>query len=119
MHQNRASPFASDFYCRRGSRKEFCSEGHFYPFSSQKKSRFASNVFAEELAHLGAQKIAIFGGAVKIAESRDFGALRVGLVSAPFLPLSCKGKDRESPKGRGKCIIGGGVQKRVGGGVLR
>ena len=42
-HQNRASPFASDFYRRRGYRKEFRSEDHFYPFSSQKKSRFASD----------------------------------------------------------------------------
>ena len=32
MHQNRASPFASDFCRRRGYRKEFRSEGHFYPF---------------------------------------------------------------------------------------
>ena len=43
MHQNRASRFASDFYRRRGYRKEFRSEDHFYPFSSQKKSRFASD----------------------------------------------------------------------------
>ena len=43
MHQNRASPFASDFYRRRGYRRRFRSEDHFYPFSSQKKSRFASD----------------------------------------------------------------------------
>ena len=30
VHQNRASPFASDFYCRRRHRKEFCGEDHFY-----------------------------------------------------------------------------------------
>ena len=43
MHQNRASLSASDFYRRRGCRKEFRSEDHFYPFSSQKKPRFASD----------------------------------------------------------------------------
>ena len=62
MHQNRASPFASDFYRRRGYRKEFRSEDHFYPFSSQKKSRLASDFLRR-----GNRKIAIFGGAVKIA----------------------------------------------------
>ena len=45
VHQNRASPFASDFYRRRGYRREFRSEDHFYLFSSQKKSRFASGFF--------------------------------------------------------------------------
>ena len=43
VHQNRASPFASDFYRRRGYRRELRSEDHFYPFSSQKRSRFASD----------------------------------------------------------------------------
>ena len=70
MHQNRASPFASDFYRRRGYRREFRSEDHFYPFSSQKKSRFASDFLLRrgKIAHLGASKNrAIFRGAVKIA----------------------------------------------------
>ena len=43
VHQNPASPFASDFYCGRGYRRELRSEDHFYPFSSQKKSLFASD----------------------------------------------------------------------------
>ena len=44
VHQNRASPFASDnhFYRRPGYRREFRNEDHFYLFSSQKKSWFAS-----------------------------------------------------------------------------
>ena len=69
MHQNRASPFASDFDRRRGYRKEFRSEDHFYPFSSQKKKTDSLAIFfAEEIAHLGASKSrAIFPGAVKIA----------------------------------------------------
>ena len=69
-HQNRASPFASDFDRRRGCRKEFRSEDHFaYPFSSQKKNRgLLAIFFAEEIAHLRASKSrAIFPGAVKIA----------------------------------------------------
>ena len=41
--KERTSPFASDFWRRRGYRREFCNEDHFYPFSSQKKSRFASD----------------------------------------------------------------------------
>ena len=32
VHQNRASPFASDFYRRRGYRKEFRNEDHILPF---------------------------------------------------------------------------------------
>ena len=45
MHQNRASPFASDFCRRRGYRREF----------------------AEEIAHLGASKNRDFLGSGKIA----------------------------------------------------
>ena len=72
MHQNRASPFASDFYRRRGYRREFRSEDHFYPFSSPKKSRFASGFFAEKTAHLGASK-----------KSRDcWGAVKVAAAAA-------------------------------------
>ena len=42
----------------------------------------------------------------------------LGLVWS--MPLSFKGHDRESPKrGRGKCIIGWGLQTCFGGGVLR
>ena len=43
VHQNRASLFASDFYRRRGYRRELRSKDQFYAFSSQKKSRFASD----------------------------------------------------------------------------
>ena len=39
---NRALPFASNFY-RRGYRREFRGEDHFYPFLSQKISWFASD----------------------------------------------------------------------------
>ena len=68
MHQNRASPFASDFYCRRGYRKEFRSEDHVSPFSSQKKSRFASDFLrGGNRASWGLKNRAIFWGAVKIA----------------------------------------------------
>ena len=68
MHQNRASPFASDFHRKRGYRRELRSKDHFYSFSSQKKSRFASDFSSERKSRiLGPQKIAILGGAVKIA----------------------------------------------------
>ena len=67
VHQNRASPFASDFYRRRGYRREFRNEDHFYPFSSQKNRGSLAIFFAEEIAHLAPQKVAIFPGAVKIA----------------------------------------------------
>ena len=68
MHQNRASPFASDFYRRRGYRREFRSEGHFYPFSWQKTSQFASDVLCRgNRASWGLKNRAIFWGAVKVA----------------------------------------------------
>ena len=37
MHQNRTSPFASDFHCRLGNRREFCNGNQFCPFESQRK----------------------------------------------------------------------------------
>ena len=77
MHQNRASPFASDFYRRRGYRRELRSEDHLYPFSSQKKSRFASDF-------LRRGNRASWG----LAKSRDFsgsGKIRKILVSVKFL----------------------------------
>ena len=68
MHQNRASPFASDFYRRPGYRREFRNEDHFYPFSSQKKSRFASDFLRRgNRASWGLKKSRDFPGAVKIA----------------------------------------------------
>ena len=62
VHQNRASPFASDFYRRRGYRNEFRSEDHFYPFSLQKKSRFASDSSQTQSRILGPQNIERFLG---------------------------------------------------------
>ena len=68
MHQNRASPFASDFYRRRGYRREFRSEDHFYRFHRRKNRGSLAIFFAEEIAHLGASKSrTIFLWAVKIA----------------------------------------------------
>ena len=84
MHQNRASPFASDFYRRRGYRREFRSEDHFFPFSSQKKSRFASDFLRRRnRASWGLDKSRDFRGSGKNRhrsrrESRDFGALSRG-----------------------------------------
>ena len=82
MHQNRASPFASDFCRRRGYRREFRSESHFYPFYSQKKSRFASDFLRRgNRAPWGLKKSRDFLGSGKNRrrsrrESRDFGALK-------------------------------------------
>ena len=71
VHQNRASPFASDFHRRRGYRREFRSEDHFYGntrFHRSKNRGSLATFFAQEIAHLGASKSrAIFPGAVKIA----------------------------------------------------
>ena len=81
MHQNRASPFASDFDRRRGYRKEFRNEGHFYPLSSQNKSRLASDFLRRgNRASWGLKKSRDFFGSGKNRrrnrkESRDFGAL--------------------------------------------
>ena len=82
VQQNRASPFASDFYRRLGYRREFRSEGHVYPFSSQKKSRFASDFLRRgNRASWGLRESRDFSGSGKNRsrnrrESRDFGALR-------------------------------------------
>ena len=87
VHQNRASPFASDFYRRRGYRREFHSEDHFYLFSSQKKSRFASDFLCRgNRASWGLKKSRDFSGSGKNRRrnrgaSRDFGALRNSLSS--------------------------------------
>ena len=68
MHQNRASPFASDFRCRLRYRREFRSGNQIFPFNRRENRRSLAIFFAEEIAHLGALKIARFcGGAVKIA----------------------------------------------------
>ena len=82
MHQNRASPFASDFYRRGGHRREFRSEGHFSPFPSQKKSRFASDFLRRgNRASWGPKESGAFWGSGtnrrrSRRESRDFGAFR-------------------------------------------
>ena len=92
MHQNRASPFASDFYSRRGYRREFRSEDRFSPFSSQKKSRFASDfLHRENRASWGLKKSRDFPGGGKNRrrsrrESRDFGALRFDLAETCSIP---------------------------------
>ena len=94
MHQNRASLFASDFYRRRGYRREFRSEDHFYPFSSQKKSRFASDFLRRgNRASWGLKKSRDFLGSGKNRrrsrrESLDFGALRCRCAACESL-LQC------------------------------
>ena len=81
VHQNRASPFASDFYRRRGYRRELRIEDHFYPFSSQKNSLFASD-FPRRGNHAawGLKKSRFLGSGKNRRgsrrESRGFGALR-------------------------------------------
>ena len=70
VHQNRASPFASGFYRRRGYRRlgEFRSKDHFSRFHRRRNRGSLANLLAEEIAHLGASKVArFFPGAVKIA----------------------------------------------------
>ena len=79
--KSRASPFASDFYRRRGYRREFRSEDHFTCFHRRKNRGSLAVFFAEEIAHLGASKSRDFSGSGKNRrrnhrESRDFGALR-------------------------------------------
>ena len=76
MHQNRASPFTSDFYRRLGYRRA--------PVESQRQSPPASDYDRKEVAHLGTLKIAILQGAVKNRRcnrrgSHDFGALSTSL----------------------------------------
>ena len=108
MHQNRASPFASDFYRRGGYRREFRSEDQFLHIFFANRGSLAI-FFAEEIAHLGVSKNrAIVWGAVKIAAaaaenrailvhsgqnvSREFGGGGNVLQSMPPKPLwrACK-----------------------------
>ena len=82
MHQNRASRFASDFYRRRGYRREFRSEDcHFTHFLRRRNRGSLVIFFAEEIAHpWGLKKSRDFLGSGENRrrsrrESRDFGAL--------------------------------------------
>ena len=81
VHQNRASPFASDFYLRPGYRREFRGENHLYPFFIAEKSGFASDFLRRgNRASWGLKKSRDFSGSGKnrrrnCRESRDFGAL--------------------------------------------
>ena len=90
MHQNRVLSFASDFHRRRGYRRELCSEDHFYQFSSQKKSRFASGFLRRgNRASWGLNKSRDFSGSGKNRrrnrrESRDFVALRLCIKTQPL-----------------------------------
>ena len=109
MHQNCASPFASDFYRRRGYRREFRSEDHFYPFSSQKKSRFASDFLRRgNRASWGLKKSRFFGSGKNRRRSRrasrDFGALRSGCRSCghKLSPEKTSHKSPPSPKVPGR-----------------
>ena len=78
MHQNHASPFASDFYRRQGYRKEFRTEDHFYLLSTQKNPRFASDLLRRGIcSSWGLKKSRDFSGSGKNRrrnrrESRDF-----------------------------------------------
>ena len=68
MHQNRASPFASDFIADEGIAGNSAMGTNFSHFLRRRNRGSLAIFFAEEIAHLGAsKKIAIFGGAVKIA----------------------------------------------------
>ena len=95
VHQNRASLFASDFYRRRGYRRESRSEDHFYPFSSQKRSRFASDFLRRgNRTSWGLKKSRDFSGSGKNRrcnrrESRDFGALRFAVVEQLLYYFCC------------------------------
>ena len=95
VHQNRASPFASDFCRRRGYRREFRSESHFYPFYSQKKSRFASDLLRRgNRTPWGLKKSRDFLWSGKNRrrsrrESRDFGALRPAGVNEQGVTAFC------------------------------
>ena len=82
VHQNRASPFASDFRRRLRYRREFRSGNQICPLQSQRKSPFASDFLRRaNRASWGLKNRAILRGSGKNRrrnrrESRDFGALR-------------------------------------------
>ena len=69
VHQNRASPFASDWNAADSGIAGNSAVGiKFVPFNRRENRRSLAIFFAEEIAHLGALKIARFcEGAVKIA----------------------------------------------------
>ena len=82
MHQNRASPFASDFCRRLRYRREFRSGNQIWPLKSQRKSPFASDFLRRgNRASWGLKNRAILRGSGENRRrnrrgSRDFGALR-------------------------------------------
>ena len=63
MHQNRASPFASDFYRKRGHIAGNSAVRTILTHFLRRRNRGSLAIFfAEEIAHLGASKIARFFG---------------------------------------------------------
>ena len=111
----------SDFYRRRRHRRKFCSEDHFYPFSSQKKSQFASDFLRRgNRASWGLKKSRDFLGSGKNRrrnrrESRDFGSLRGWGVyfEAPVARVLCPPPSFEHPPTPRRIFSGVG-----GGGLL-
>ena len=84
------------FNRRRGYRREFRSEDGFYLFSSQKKSRFASDFLRRRNRESwGLKKSRDFFGAVKIAAATAEN--RAILVHSAVAPLLCRSVAR--PRG--------------------
>ena len=94
----------ASFYRRRGYRREFRSEDHFFTRFHRRRNRGSLPIFfSEEVAHLGASKSRDFSGSRKNRrcnrkESRDFGALRIVAHTMPTLEdtlsLMCWGEGR-------------------------
>ena len=86
VHQNRASPFASDFRRRLRYRREFRSGNQIWPSKSQRKSPFASDFLRRgNRASWGLKSRAILRGSSENRcrnrrGSRDFGALRWSVI---------------------------------------
>ena len=56
MHQNRASPFASDFLQQTRVSQGTPQRGPFFTNFLRRRNRGSLAFFAEEIAHLGASK---------------------------------------------------------------
>ena len=102
MHQNRASPLASDSCRRRGYRRECRSEDHFTHFLCRRNRGSLAIFFAEEIAHLGASKNRDFLGSGRNRrrsrrESRDFGALSLQVVPGRHPKASRKVSHKADP----------------------
>ena len=82
MHQNRASPFASDFRRRLRYRREFRNWNQIFPFNRRENRRSLAILFAEEIAHLGCKDTKEYPCKSEGYQNQSFSSV----LSGPFPP---------------------------------